>query len=138
MTITPKLILGKFMQDGSGTLHGKIGGLGLVPTSVVSESATSQGGKSYLKLFGDPLGSCFEIGAAFPKEKDGVTYYSVNLESPIFPAPINGILYPDKHETNTLNLLWSRPEQPKTSIEQITEASRQVKRNVGASATMSP
>jgi len=113
----PKIRLGRFMQDETGTLYGKIGGLGLGSTNVVSELAISHEGKPYLKLIADPTAASFEIGAAFPKEHDGRKYYSVNLESPVLLAPINAALFPDKTEYNTYNLVWNRSEGPKPSIE---------------------
>jgi uncharacterized protein (DUF736 family) len=105
--------LGLFVQDETGTLHGKFNGLGVGSTSIISEPATSLQGKPYLKLIADPLGAAYEVGAAFPKEKDGMNYYSAVLDSPIFHAPLNVALFPDEEVPNIFNLVWNRPEVPK-------------------------
>jgi uncharacterized protein (DUF736 family) len=114
---TVKIVnLGVFVQDELGTLHGRFSGLGVGSTSIISEEATSADGKTYLKLIADPLGAAYEVGAAFPKEKGGLNYYSAVLDSPIFQAPLNVALFPDKEEPNIYNLVWNRPtpSKPKT------------------------
>jgi uncharacterized protein (DUF736 family) len=114
--------LGLFVQDGTGTLHGKFSGLGIGSTSIISESATSLEGKPYLKLIADPLGAAYEVGVAFPKEKNGMKYYSALLDSPIFPAPLNVALFPDKEVHHVFKLVWNRPAVPKPTAEATRDA----------------
>jgi uncharacterized protein (DUF736 family) len=108
--------LGVFVQDELGTLHGRFSGLGVGSTSIISEEATSADGKTYLKLIADPLGAAYEVGAAFPKEKGGMNYYSAVLDSPIFQAPLNVALFPDKERSNIYNLVWKQTDtaEPKS------------------------
>jgi uncharacterized protein (DUF736 family) len=101
--------LGVFVQDETGTLHGRFSALGAGSTSIISETATSVEGKPYLKLIADPLGAAYEVGVAFPKEKNGMNYYSAVLDSPIFEAPLNVALFPDKEVPNLFQLVWNRP-----------------------------
>jgi uncharacterized protein (DUF736 family) len=106
---TRTMNLGLFVQDETGTLHGKFSGLGLGSTSIISQRATSLEGKPYLKLIADPLGAAYEVGVAFPKEKNSMNYYSAILDSPIFEAPLNVALFPDKEVPNLFRLVWNRP-----------------------------
>ena len=110
---TTTLNLGIFVQDETGTLHGRFSGLGLGSISIISEKVTSLEGKPYLRLIADPLGAAYEVGVAFPKEKDGMKYYSALLDSPIFQAPLNVALFPDKEVPNLFQLVWNRPGCPK-------------------------
>ncbi|MDR3560901.1 MAG: DUF736 family protein [Negativicutes bacterium] len=105
---TPRIKLGRFSKGSMSPLEGSIGGLGMGTIEVMAMAATSADGKPYLKLIGDPEGAAFEIGAAFPKIKDGLEYYSVNLESPMLAAPINAALFPDKNDSHFYNLVWNR------------------------------
>ena len=105
--------LGLFVQDEPGTLHGRFSALGAGSTSIISETATSVEGKPYLKLIADPLGAAYEVGVAFPKAKNGMNYYSAVLDSPIFEAPLNVALFPDKEVPNLFQLVWNRPGCPK-------------------------
>jgi uncharacterized protein (DUF736 family) len=114
--------LGRFVQDEAGTLHGRFSGLGLGSTSIISETATSLEGKPYLKLIADPLGAAYEVGVAFPKEKDSMNYYSAVVDSPIFQAPLNVALFPDKEMPNIFNLVWNRPLAPKPTAEATHDA----------------
>jgi len=104
--------IGTFSADKKGIMHGKIFGLGLGVTPVMFEPQTSQGGKSYFRLIADPAKEAYEIGAAFPRDKDGLAYHSVSIESPMLPAPISAALFPDK-ENNTFNLVWNRQDEAK-------------------------
>ena len=104
--------IGTFAADKKGVMHGKIYGLGLGVTPVMFEPQTSKDGKSYFRLIADPAKEAYEIGAAFPKDKDGMAYHSVSIESPALPAPINAALFQDK-ESNTFNLVWNRQDEPK-------------------------
>ncbi len=116
-----KVKLGKAVKDETGVIHGRISGLGMGSVDFITEEATSLDGKPYLKLIADPTGDAYEVGAAFPKTKDGMAYYSVSLESPILSAPINAALFPDKNNANAFNLVWNRPEQPKASADATAE-----------------
>ena len=109
--------IGTFFKDKEGVMHGKIYGLGLGVTNVVLEQQTSLTGKPYFKIIADPIGEAYEIGAAFPKEKDGMAYHSVSLESPALAAPLNAALFQDKATAGHYNLVWGRPE-PKAMTNQ--------------------
>jgi len=104
--------IGTFAANKDGLLTGKIFGLGLGVTPVMFEPQTSKEGKRYFRLIADPAKAGYEIGAAFPKEKDGMSYHSVSIDSPVLPAPINAALFTDK-ETGNFNLVWSRQEEGK-------------------------
>lgn len=75
------------------------------------EPQTSNGGKEYFRLIADPAREAYEIGMAFPKEKNGTLYHSVSMDSPALAASINAALFPDKNNESTYNLVWNRPEQ---------------------------
>ncbi len=102
--------IGTFVTDKKGVMHGKIYGLGLGVTPVMFEPQTSKDGKSYFRLIADPAKEAYEIGAAFPRDKDGMTYHSVSIDSPVLPAPINAALFQDR-ESGTLNLVWNRQDE---------------------------
>jgi len=134
--ITHQIKLGKFARDAHGSLYGRICGLGIGSTMVVSQEVTSREGKLYLKLIADSATGAYEVGAAFPKEKDGMTYYSVNLDSPLFPAPLNAMLFPDKGNEGMYNLIWSRTDIYKLSVDtDVVQGQAQTRRFVGASMT---
>ena len=104
--------IGTFMPDKKGVLHGRIFGFGLGVTPVSFDPQTSKDGKEYFRLIADAGKEGYEIGAAFPKEKDGMAYHSVSIESPSLPAPINAALFRDK-ESGVFTLVWNRQEDPK-------------------------
>jgi len=104
--------IGTFTADKKGVMHGKIYGLGLGVTPVLFEPQTSKEGKSYFRLIADPAKEGYEIGAAFPRDKDGMAYHSVSIESPALPAPINAALFLDK-ESGAYNLVWNRQDNGK-------------------------
>jgi uncharacterized protein (DUF736 family) len=114
--------LGSFAVDSSGALNGRILGLGLGSTSIVSQEALSQDGRRYLKLIADPLHMGCEIGAAFPKQKEGKHYYSVHIDLPILPVPINAALFPDDDNKGHFNLVWNRRDEPKPAAEATVTA----------------
>lgn len=132
---TPKMNLGKFFHDQDGLIHGTISGLGMVSTTVMSQVVTDREGKHYQKLIGDPLGAAYEIGAAFPKEKDGMPYYSVTLDSPIFPTPIHAAFFYDRDNASILNLVWTRKEIEKPSTDIAHTAGQPAHRRYVAGAT---
>src|SRR5580704_19618808 len=101
--------IGVFEADKKGIMHGKIYGLGLGVTPVLFESQTSKDGKSYFRLIADPAKEAYEIGAAFPRDKDGMAYHSISIESPVLHAPINAALFQDK-ESGAYNLVWNRQD----------------------------
>ena len=74
------------------------------------------------------------MGAAFEKQKDGMTYYSVSLESPAFNAPLHAALFPDKKDPSAYNLIWDRPP-PAFSADTRLDGAPQGRRYTGASAT---
>ncbi|MGE3622344.1 MAG: DUF736 domain-containing protein [Bdellovibrionales bacterium] len=104
--------IGAFTADKQGVLQGKIYGLGLGVTPVLFEPQTSKDGKSYFRLIADPTKTGYEVGAAFPREKDGMVYHSVSIDSPVLPAPINAALFPDR-ESGGFNLVWNRQDENK-------------------------
>src|SRR5580704_6872446 len=98
--------IGTFMPDKKGVLHGRIFGFGLGVTPVSFDPQTSKDGKEYFRLIANADKEGYEIGAAFPKEKDGMAYHSVSIESPALPQPINAALFRDK-ESGVFNLVWN-------------------------------
>src|SRR5580698_10400783 len=104
--------IGTFAADKKGVMHGKIYGLGLGVTPVLFEPQTSKDGKSYFRLIADPAKEAYEIGAAFPRDKDGMAYHSVSIDSPVLPAPISAALFPDR-ENGGFNLVWNRQDGEK-------------------------
>ena len=102
--------LGEFMMDEKGTLHGTICGLGIGSTDVISEEATSHDGRPYLKLIADPLRTSYEVGAAFPKMKDGMEYYSAHLADHTRPYP------------GTEEVLWGLQEYKKAVVSNKIES----------------
>ena len=103
-----RMKLGKFAQDSQGGLYGRISGLGIGSTVVMSQDAVSQDGKPYMKLIADSGNGTYEVGAAFQKEKDGKIYYSVSLESPLLLTSITAALFPDKENNGMFDLIWNR------------------------------
>ena len=104
--------IGTFMPDKKGVLHGRIFGFGLGVTPVSFDPQTSKDGKEYFRLIADAGKEGYEIGAAFPKEKDGMAYHSVSIESPALPSPINAALFRDK-ESGAFTLVWNRQDDLK-------------------------
>jgi uncharacterized protein (DUF736 family) len=105
--------IGTFTQDKKGVMHGKIYGLGLGVTPVLFEPQTSRDEKRYFRLIADPAKEGYEIGAAFPREKDNMVYHSVSIDSPVLPAPINAALFADRENKGVFNLVWNRQEEEK-------------------------
>lgn len=104
--------IGTFSEDKKGIMHGKIFGFGLGVTPVMFDPQTSKDGKQYFRIIADPTKDGYEIGAAFPKEKDGMAYHSVSIRSPALPGPINAALFQDR-ESGSFNLVWNRQDDPK-------------------------
>jgi len=104
--------IGNFKPDKKGIFHGRLFGIGLDSTPVVFLPQVSKDGKDYFRLVADHGEQSYDIGAGFRREKDGVTYYSVSMDSPALPAPINAGLFKDR-EGNGYNLVWSRQEYDK-------------------------
>lgn len=102
--------IGLVTLDKKGGMRGKIFGLGLGMIVVVFEPTVSNNNNDYFKLVADPDKEPYEIGAAFPKEKNGLLYHSVMIESPVLPAPINAALFQNKDMPGTYDLVWNRPE----------------------------
>ncbi len=101
--------IGSFNVDKDGFLLGRIYGLGMGSTPVLFEPMTSRDGKSYFRLIADPAKEGYEIGAAFPKDKDGMLWHTVSIDSPVLPAPINAALFPDREGVG-YNLVWNRQD----------------------------
>ena len=109
------MILGKFILDQSGAYHGKLKAYGLSETTIMLSPMTSQKGKPYYQITGDPVQGAFDGGAAFPKKSGDLEFLSVTLDSPMFQTPINAALFQDKANPDIYNLVWDRPE-PKPSL----------------------
>ena len=125
--------IGSFQSDQYGNMNGKIYGLGFGVVPVSLEPETSRDGKPYYKVIADPHADSYEIGAAFEKQKDGLTYHSVSIDSPVLKAPINAALFPDKGQPDAYNLVWDRPEQPRPQLQANAGAAQtQTRRPIGA------
>jgi len=112
--------IGTFTPIQEGILQGHIYGLGLGSTPVVFVPQTSQSGNGYYRLMADTNGNAYEIGVAFPKEKNGTIYHSISIDSPALQAPINATLFHDKR-TGEHNLLWSRPEDVSSKADNVNQ-----------------
>jgi uncharacterized protein (DUF736 family) len=124
--------IGRFIKDPGGLLQGRIYGLGLRPISVVLEPQTSKEGKPYFKVIADPLIEPHDVGSAFERQKDGMTYYAVALDSLVFATPMNVALFPDKETAGTFNLVLER-EPSKAKLGIVTGGSqRQSQRSAGS------
>ncbi len=102
--------IGSFIQNIDGSLIGRVHGLGFTTTAVKAEPQRSQSGKNYFRLIADPSKDVYEIGYAFEKQKDGRTYYSVTIDSPMFPQTVNAALFQDLKQPGMFNLVWNRQE----------------------------
>ncbi len=125
--------IGTFIQDRNGIMHGKIHGLGFGVISVMFEAQTSREGKPYFRIIADPARNAYEVGAAFEKQKDGMTYHSVCLESPAFMQPLNAALFPDR-DTGNFNLVWDRPLQA-SKLEARADGAQPSRKYLGANAS---
>jgi len=113
--------VGSFYKEENGILYGKIQALGLGNVDAAFEERTSKKGELFFKIIADPAGSPFEIGSAWPKEKDGLRYFSVSLDTVFTTKPINAALFPDQNNSNTFNLVWSKPSGIEAKPEAKTE-----------------
>ncbi|MFY9287900.1 MAG: DUF736 family protein [Alphaproteobacteria bacterium] len=105
--------ISKFSINDDGTHEGKINALGLGSVIVASKPAVSKEEKAYFRLYSKAEnGEEYEIGSMWPRVKDGLNYFSVSLDSPFFPEPINAALFYDKHNPKLLNMVWQR-QKPK-------------------------
>ena len=104
--------IGTFTQDANGVVTGKIRvlGIGVIPLALEQETSKKDG-KPYFRIIADPQGDAYEIGAAFEKNKDGMIYHSVSIDSPVFPAALNAALFADREREGVFNLVWDRPEK---------------------------
>jgi uncharacterized protein (DUF736 family) len=102
--------IGTFHRDQSGAIIGTIYGLGLGAVPVSFDQEISRDNRKYFRLTAEPGDAPYEIGVAFPKEKNGKTYYSVSIESPFLPMPINAALFPDRENKGNYSLIWNRQE----------------------------
>ncbi len=116
--------IGTFVQNQDGSLLGRVHGLGFVTVAVAGEPQSSRNGKDYYRLIADPAKDVYEIGFAFAKQKDGQTYYSVSIDSPMFPLPVNAALFQDKGNPGVFNLIWNRPQAQGLKPEVATQPSR--------------
>mgnify|MGYP003381953470 CR=1 FL=1 len=116
--------IGTFVQNHDGSLLGRVHGLGFVTVAVAGEPQSSRNGKDYYRLIADPAKDVYEIGFAFAKQKDGQTYYSVSIDSPMFPQPVNAALFQDKGNPGVFNLIWNRPETQEPKPEKRSNPAR--------------
>jgi uncharacterized protein (DUF736 family) len=103
--------IGTFQMDQSGTILGRIHGLGLGSVPVSFDPEIGRDNRKYFRLTAEPGNSPYEIGKAFQKEKGGMTYYSVNIEAPFLSTSIHAALFPDRAKAGAYNLVWNKPEQ---------------------------
>ena len=117
--------IGSFLQDSDGTLTGRITGLGIGSIPVIFQEEVSRKGEPFFKIIADPVGEAYEIGAAFPKQKGGMNFHSVALDSPVFAAPLNAALFYEA-ATGNYNLVWDRPEPqgPKPNLEATSQQAK--------------
>jgi uncharacterized protein (DUF736 family) len=108
--------IGTFTLNQEGILEGSIYGLGLGSTPVAFAPQTSQSGNKYYRLIADPKGNAYEIGVAFPKEKNGQIYHSISIDSPVLQTPINAKLFAERN-TSQHNMVWSRFEDNAPKVE---------------------
>lgn len=47
--------------------------------------------------------------AIFSRDKDGMLWHTLSIDSPLFPAPINAALFPDR-EGGGYNLVWNQQD----------------------------
>jgi len=128
-----RTVIGKFIQDQYGVLHGKICGLGIGVMPVIFQpQPDKKEGQPDFKLIADPMLEAFEIGAAWQKQKDGMTYYSVSIESPALMAPLYTALFQDRDNSSLFNLVFDRYQQTPAVA---TAAGLQGRRYIGADAT---
>jgi uncharacterized protein (DUF736 family) len=55
-------------------------------------------------------GNTIELGAAWPKVKDGRRYFSCQIDQPGFDKPLSFAAFPRKIEAEGYDLSWSRPK----------------------------
>lgn len=60
------------------------------------------------RLVMDVSGNPIEIGAAWPKTKDGRQYWSCQIDQPDFDKPISFAAFPRKREHEGFDLVWTR------------------------------
>jgi len=125
--------IGTFLQDAQGAFHGKLLALGLPATSVLFEPVLDKrDGQPDFRLIADPVLNAYEIGAAWRKQKDNMTYYFVSIESPLLAAPLHAALFQDKENAEKFNLVFDRYHQvPRIAA----EATLHHRRYIGAGAT---
>jgi uncharacterized protein (DUF736 family) len=99
--------IGSFTQDPQGNIVGQISGLGIGIIPVELQSQVSRDGDPFFKMIANQEGEPYEIGAVFPKEKEGRPYYSVLLDSPLFPKSLHAAMFYDDR-SHLYNLVWER------------------------------
>jgi hypothetical protein len=75
----------------------------------------------FFKMIANQEGEPYEIGAVFPKEKEGHPYYSVALDSPLFPKALHAAMFYDD-KSHLYNLVWERMPSTTPKAEQANEA----------------
>jgi uncharacterized protein (DUF736 family) len=101
--------IGTFTPDHQGILKGRIYWFGFGSVDVALMPQTTKSGQSYCRLVAAPNNMFYEIGVAFPKEKNGILYHSIIIDSPMLREPIKATLFQDT-ETRSYNLFWNRTE----------------------------
>jgi len=128
--------VGTFRQDQYGTLHGQIRGLGIGVISAILEPQINEKGETtFYKIIANPVGDSYEIGKAWQRMGQDGLYYSIALDSPVFPAPINLGLFQDNENPDIFNLVFKRQKfvvaTPEANATQPTN-----RRFMGAQATL--
>ena len=102
--------IGSFKRNEDGTISGQIRTLRFSTAArfVPVEDKSSEQSPDF-RVFAP---NRVELGAAWKKtsEGTGVTYYSVSLDDPSFPAPVFAALIPTEADPDRFNLAWSRPK----------------------------
>ena len=109
------LKIGSFQASETGDIYGTVHGLGMGATPVVFATQFGKDGRIYYRLIAETETAAFEIGVAFPKDKNGLLWYAVTIDSPMFPAPISAALFGDRDKKN-YNLVWSREDQSSPKV----------------------
>ena len=102
--------IGSFKRSEDGTINGEIRTLRFKTNArfVPVEGKTSEQSPDF-RLFAPGK---VELGAAWKKVSENqLTYYSVSLDDPSFPAPVYAALMPTEADPDRFNLAWSRPRR---------------------------
>ena len=145
------LTIGAFTKDETGTIEGKLCGLGIGTIPVVFErNANKKDNQPDFYLIADPYGdSAYPIGKAW-EPSQGKEHRYVKIESPFLTTPvIKASLFANKNNDGQLYLIWYSPddkqlkadtkpevEQPKSEAARATKP--QTRRMFGKAPATAP